>query len=161
VRHYRHTYTQYPDLPVWMAAEVMSFGALSRMYSGMLRTDQKRVAYRYGQQPAWFGSWLHHLVYVRNICAHHARLWDRNWAVKPSLPAGKVWRPPHLMGNDRLLVTLLILRALLRRCPAAASATRAWQGRVEEHLLRLPVATAASGMGLASGWMDHPVWSAP
>ncbi|MDE6380839.1 MAG: Abi family protein, partial [Muribaculaceae bacterium] len=22
-------------------------------------------------------SWLHAIVYVRNICAHHSRLWNR------------------------------------------------------------------------------------
>ena len=47
VKHFKHTYREFPDLPIWAATEIMSFGALSRMYSGMLRTDQKTVAARY------------------------------------------------------------------------------------------------------------------
>ena len=31
-------------------------------------------------------SWLHCLVYVRNICAHHARLWNRTLSISPQIP---------------------------------------------------------------------------
>jgi abortive infection bacteriophage resistance protein len=117
VQHFKATYRQFPDLPIWMAAEIMSFGLLSRMFKGMMRVDQKSVSSRYGRQPTDMASWVHHVVYVRNLCAHHSRLWDRIWSIKPDLPAGKAWQPPLLSGNNRLFVTLLILCTLLRRCP--------------------------------------------
>lgn len=40
----------------------------------MLKKAQKAVAIRYGLQSHILTSWMHHLVYVRNLCAHHSRL---------------------------------------------------------------------------------------
>jgi len=96
INYYRSTYAQFPDLPIWMAMEVTSFGALSKMYKGMLRPDQRTIARRYGLQAADLVTILHHLVYIRNLCAHPSRLWDRLWAIKPSLPKARAWQPPHV-----------------------------------------------------------------
>ncbi|MDZ7618082.1 MAG: hypothetical protein U1E05_13845, partial [Patescibacteria group bacterium] len=54
------------------------------------------------------------LVDIRNLCAHHARLWDRVWTIKPERPAGKDWQPPNLPSNSRLFATLLILRHMMK-----------------------------------------------
>ncbi len=160
VQHYRSTYLGFPDLPVWMVTEVMSFGALSLMYKGMHRQDQRAIAQRYGVQPSFLASWLHHLVYVRNVCAHHSRLWDRVWAIKPDVPPLPAWTPPALPGNDHLLVTLLILRRLLARCPATAPFDSDWKIRVEAHLKAPPTASNPNGrMGLTTNWTTHPLWA--
>ncbi len=120
VSHFKATYCGFPDLPVWAITEIMSFGALSRMCHGMLKQDQKAIAHHYGLQPRDWVSWLHHLTYVRNLCAHHARLWDRIWSIKPKLPRAQVWQAPHLPGNNRLFATLLILNVLMGCCPDVA-----------------------------------------
>lgn len=86
ITQFARSYVEFPDLPIWMAAEVMSFGSLSFMFNGMNRVDQKQISARYHLQPQTLKSWLHHLVYVRNLCAHHARLWDRVFAIKADLP---------------------------------------------------------------------------
>jgi len=36
IEHFRSTYAEYPDLPIWIAMEILSFGALSKMFHGML-----------------------------------------------------------------------------------------------------------------------------
>lgn len=160
VEHYKSTYLDFPKLPVWMVTEVMSFGSLSRMYQGMLATDQRAVAKRYGVQPRFLESWLHHLVYVRNVCAHHSRLWDRGWAIKPDLPPLEAWLPPLMPGNDHTYVSLVILRRLLGRCSAIAPFDVDWKHRVEVHLAHPPEAPNALGrMGLAPNWDSNPLWA--
>jgi abortive infection bacteriophage resistance protein len=160
VEHYKLTYAGFPNLPVWMVTEVMSFGSLSRMYEGMLAVDRQIVAQRYKVQPRFLASWLHHLVYVRNVCAHHSRLWDRVWAIKPDLPPLPAWSRPLLPGNDRLFVSLLILRRLQTRCPAIAPFDVEWKTRVEAHISNLPTASNRLGrMGLTANWTFHPLWT--
>ena len=160
VAHYAQTYLGFPDLPVWMVTEIMSFGALSRMFEGMLAHDQRLVAPRYGIQPRFLATWLHHLVYVRNLCAHHSRLWDRVWAIKPDMPPLSAWQAPLLPGNDHLFVTLLILRRLLARCPSIAPFDTQWKARVQDHLAKPPPAPNPSGrMGLPDNWTTHPLWT--
>jgi abortive infection bacteriophage resistance protein len=160
VIHFQNTYAEFPDLPIWMATEVMSFGALSKMAHGMLRQDQKVIAQRYRVQPSdVLTNWMHHLVYIRNLCAHHSRLWDRIWTIKPTLPAAFAWKPPKLPGNNRLFVTLLVLSYLLKSCSSMAAFRASWRQRVEMHLRSPPSApNAMEKMGLTVGWFGHPFW---
>lgn len=73
--------------PSWITLEVCSFGNLSWIFSLIKfgRTKQN-IADRFGLNEKVFQSWLHSFVYVRNICAHHSRLWNKNLAIKPELP---------------------------------------------------------------------------
>jgi abortive infection bacteriophage resistance protein len=160
VEHFRNNYAQFPDLPIWMAMEVMSFGALSKMFQGMIRGDQRPVARRYGVQPRDLVAIFHHLVYLRNLCAHHSRLWDRVWAIKPSLPRGTVWQPPHLPSNDRLFASLLLLYHLMKSCPAVAGLVEEWRDRLKQHLSQPPAAVnSLNKMGMPPNWENHPVWT--
>ena len=159
VSHFKATYTGFPNLPVWVVPELMSFGVLSRMFQGMLKVDRKAVAANYGVQPDVLESWLHHLSYVANLCAHHSRLWDRLWSIKPQPAYSRAWQSPLLPGNNRLFVTLLILNFLMGRCRAVAAFATSWRDRVE-HLIDQPpaVPTAANLMGLTATWKTHPLW---
>ena len=159
VDHFKATYREFPDLPIWVITELMSFGRLSWMCEGMFKGDQKAIAHQYGLQPRDWVSWLHHLAYVRNLCAHHARLWDRIWSIKPRLPRAQVWHPPHLPSNNRLFATLLILNVLMRRCPTVADYADEWRSRVEDLIDHPPaVANAFQLMGLTTNWKSHPLW---
>lgn len=160
VEHFRSTYREFPDLPIWAATEIMSFGSLSHMFGYMKKTDQRAIASRYQLQPDVARSWLHHLTYVRNVCAHHARLWDRVWTIKPRIPHGNLWSRPSLPGNERQFVTLLMLRWMLRRCAASNPFEAEWRDRVEAHLATLPNApNAAELMGLPDDWTDGDLWA--
>lgn len=81
-----NTYSnQWP--PSWMAMEVSSFGTLSLLYKCVNAGLCKRnVAAYYGLRDSVFESWIHSLVYVRNICGHHSRLWNRNLRIQPVTP---------------------------------------------------------------------------
>jgi abortive infection bacteriophage resistance protein len=159
VEHFKATYSDYPKLPVWIATEVMSFGTLSKMCRGMLGSDQRAVAARYSVQRGILLSWAHHLTVVRNHCAHHARVWDRLWSVKPVLPAGNSWRPPYLPHNQRLSVTLLILNQLLKKCPSANQFAIEWRDRVNKLLAQPPKAPSVMDkMGLTPEWASGPLW---
>ena len=159
VTHFKNNYSEFPDLPIWIVTEVMSFGGLSRMVSGMHKHDQKAIAHRYGLQPRVLQKTTHHLAYVRNLCAHHSRLWDRTWAIKPELPAGKSWKTPRLLGNNKLFCTLLLLRQIMKRIPAVTDFATSWKARIEAHVANSPsTINPLAQMGLTSDWDRNPVW---
>ena len=159
VTHFKATYAEFPDLPIWVVTELMSFGSLSQMFSGLLKIDKKAIALPYGLQPDVLGSWLHHMTYVRNLCAHHSRLWDRVWSIKPRLPYGHAWQPPFVPGNNRMLATLLILNYLMGRSPAVTGFAADWRRRVESLIDQSPtVPSSARMMGLTTTWKTHPLW---
>lgn len=157
VEHFRQHYQEFPNLPIWMATELMSFGTLSLMLKMMQRDDQKAIAARYKIQARFLESWVHHLVYIRNVCAHHARVWDRHWSIKPELPPTPKWSQPYLADNSRLYATILILLHLLRHCQASQVFFTDWTHRIQNLLHSPPQALNAQGrMGLTNQWSSHP-----
>lgn len=73
--------------PSWMMFEVSSFGILSSLYSNLISGKDKRdIAGYFGLTDNVLSSWLHSIVYLRNICAHHSRLWNREMRIQPIVP---------------------------------------------------------------------------
>ncbi|HOG73259.1 MAG TPA: Abi family protein, partial [Tenuifilaceae bacterium] len=72
-----------PMPPSWMMLEVSSFGTLSSLYNYLHPSwDKREIAKHFGLADKVFSSWLHSIVYLRNICAHHARLWNREMQIQ-------------------------------------------------------------------------------
>lgn len=73
--------------PSWMTMEITSFGSLSILYSSLKPgRDKREIAAYFGLADSVFASWLHSIVYIRNICAHHSRLWNRTLSIRPLMP---------------------------------------------------------------------------
>lgn len=159
VAHFRNTYDGFPNLPIWTVTEIMSFGGLSKMIGGLRKRDRQVLAAQYKVSARVLSSLTHHLVYVRNLCAHHCRLWDRVWSLKADLPTDANWMGINLVPNDRLFSTLMLMRQLQLRSPQIRSEATAWKRRVDG-LLKSPPAVPDPYMlmGTTSRWESHPAW---
>lgn len=85
---YRQKYSA-PELPPsWMIIELLSFGKIAKIYASLKnRNDKKMIAQKFNSSPKDFESWLHSLAVFRNLCAHHARIWNRHFSICARLPA--------------------------------------------------------------------------
>jgi len=145
-------------IPIWVACEVWDFGTLSNLYGGLKEADQDAVSNKYGMANGrTFATWLRSLNYLRNVCAHHSRLWNRNMAVQPKKPgAGEVpvfstaWDDNHVQARAFLL--LCIAQHMLTRINPSSS----WWLRVKAHLHTFPDLGSMGlnlwGMGVMDGW---------
>lgn len=71
--------TQFDELPIWSAVEAWSFGTLSKAIErGANGSLAEAVAASLGVAHAGFANRLRALVYLRNRCAHHSRLWNHS-----------------------------------------------------------------------------------
>lgn len=161
IRHYAEKYEGFPTLPIWMLTEVMSLGALSFGYNGLLNDrkkgveDKKAVSQHFNVHHKKLGDWLHILTYIRNICAHHSRLWNRELAIRPDKNNAREWRPPLTPRNDRVFYILLMLRHLLR----ATGNGDDWAVEVNQLLEQISDNTRwRAAMGLPEDWREHPIW---
>lgn len=76
-----------PFPPSWMMLEISSFGNLSALYGNLLPCrDKREIAKYFALHDKTLTSWLHSIVYLRNICAHHTRLWNRELRIQPLIP---------------------------------------------------------------------------
>lgn len=116
IKHYTDCYDKPFNPPSWMCFELLTIGELSNLYKGLKHNDdKKRIANFFKLHPTVFQSWLHSLTYVRNICAHHARLWNKDLAVEPTL-LKKVktnWINPRFNNNKRTFYFICTLKYLL------------------------------------------------
>ncbi|OYU83289.1 MAG: CAAX protease [Flavobacterium sp. BFFFF2] len=84
IKHYKNTYHKPINPPSWMCLEVLTLGQLSKLFNGLKENgDKQLIAAEFGLHYTVFKSWLHTLTYVRNICGHHGRLWNREIAIAP------------------------------------------------------------------------------
>ena len=163
VSHHREKYGG--ELPIWAAVELWSFGALSRFYAMMNGADQRAVAARFGvENERLAANWLRGMTFVRNVSAHHGRLWNRGSVGRLSprglgkTPAG--FDPPLLprgRSSDRLCAVLCATIFLVRQiCPRSG-----WPSRLRDLLRRdFPDAPDRSlrEMGFPPKWEESAFW---
>jgi abortive infection bacteriophage resistance protein len=107
-----------PDVPpAWKTLEVISFGTLSKMYFNFKDTSVKKdVARSLGlPQHLILESWIASLAALRNCCAHHARIWNRNYPVTPNIPKklSGDWIVNRNFQSNKLYVQLCTIAYLL------------------------------------------------
>lgn len=155
IAHYEGKYSGFPVLPIWMTAEVISLGSLSFAYKGLKSEDKKAIYGQLGLRDNRLGDWLHQLTYVRNVCAHHSRLWNRELSIHPRAVRDPVWKPPVTPRNDSVFFVLLVLRYLLRTMANGDQWREQAAGLIE------PIAREErwrSAMGMPDSWREHPIW---
>lgn len=133
INHYKNTYSKPVNPPSWMCLEVLTLGQLSKLYNGLKEnTDKQLLASQFGLHHTVFKSWLHTLTYVRNICGHHGRLWNREIAIEPfwlERPQ-KPWLNVAFKGvTNRSFYTLCIIKYLLKTANASH--------HIKDHLIEL------------------------
>lgn len=83
-RHYRNTYNSPAMPPVWMFKEFLTFGATAKLYSHLANDVRDEIAKAFGVgSVAVFDNWVLCFVDLRNICAHHDRLFNRRFQKQP------------------------------------------------------------------------------
>ena len=153
--HQRNTYDEILP-PIWASVEVMSLGQISRWFSNLRHAaDRNAIAEPYGIDEVLLASFLHHISVVRNICAHHARFWDRELPFRAHLPRK---HPEALVasldhaGESSAYNTLTLLAWLIGRI----SPGQTWVQRVDEHVAQHP--PAADVMGFPKDFSQRLIW---
>ena len=148
--------------PIWIAVELWDFGTLSHFFAGMTDPDKNAIASRYSSPPGHiFETWLRCLNDIRNLCAHHSRLWNRPLVNQPSWPTiGAMPRLNHLSGHahgrSRLYAALLLMREILATMHPSSS----WPSRLKDLVNSLPQNTVLTldSAGFPPGWEAEVAW---
>lgn len=157
IEHFKEKYLDFPKLPIWMAIEVMSFGSVSKLYKGLRNHDKQKISSNYDLHPKTLISWLHFLTYIRNICAHHSRLWNKELTIKPRLDEFERFLPfDSIPKNNRSFIVLIILKYLLNKTGNGTEWTMQCEKLIEPILMKY--SWAYDSMDIPKNWYDHPLW---
>jgi len=139
-----------------MVLEVTTFGTLSRLYKNLKSSKEKQeIANFFGLLDKVFESWLHSLVYVRNICAHYARLWNKEMRISPRRPGTckNQWLENELVPNNRMYFILSMLLYLLN----IINPNHSFKRKLNDLFLKYPDINKAA-MGFSANWQNEPLW---
>ena len=95
-KHFHNKYGDHHDLPpYWILVNVMDFGMVVALYKGSPVLVRKQIAHNLGINTTVLDSWLLTVNTVRNICAHHGRLWNRTIGNPPKIPRSPKLHDPY------------------------------------------------------------------
>ncbi|WP_296972427.1 Abi family protein, partial [uncultured Corynebacterium sp.] len=134
--------------PIWVAVEALSFGTLSKAIS--FRNDHNQVYAKtcsiLGVKKQYLARQLRSFTFVRNKCAHSARLWNSFVLDQPSVSSATKRRAEKVLGQNygenSLLAVIVALDNFL-------FLTNSWDGFLDEYI-ELVKRTPAFHQGIAN-----------
>jgi len=149
--------------PAWKTLEHTSFGSLSKLYGNLKHTVKSKdlIAVEYGAvNHTYLPSWLQSIAQIRNYCAHHARLWNRNLpgTVKllPKPPHDWIEEVPKPHEFQKLYVHLCIMKYLLNIVAPGNHMTPKLNSLFEKYPNVDP-----NALGMRQSWQEEALWRNP
>lgn len=166
-----HHFANYQgQIPIWVLTEVLDFADISKVYKGMNSTDRDDIARDLGVRQVYrrnsprpgeiLANFLEHITVVRNICAHHSRLWNR---ILTPVGTSRLAAMDSFQGlakdqDQSVFASLCIAGHLLQ----AISPGSTWVPSVAELVTTrfTPIAMRSEReMGFPTGWQSLPLWA--
>jgi len=145
-----------PLPPSWMMLEITSFGTMSFLYSNLKGGRTKRaVANYFGLNDKTFVSWMHSIVYLRNVCAHHSRLWNRTMSIQPIKPqsTSKRWLEDDSVSNKKVYYILSMILFLMQTINPKNTIVSRFKALLDEYKC-----IDVRAMGFPESWEDEHLW---
>lgn len=165
ITNYKNKYKEEMP-PSWIALEVCSFGSLSYIYSNLKGGRTKRnISQKFGLRDDVFVTWLHTLVYIRNTCAHHSRLWNKSLKIKATVPEQtsldwivnfynvdtRTQNRVHI--KKRTYFVLCMLNYLLQ----SVNPNNSFKEKLDDLFNQYPLVDRKA-LGYTDNWASEPLW---
>lgn len=154
IDHFRNTYSD-PYPPAWMLAEILPLGVLTRIYDNIKSNQiRKKIAQEFSLGIPVFNSWMTIITVARNNCGHHARVWNRTFALQ-MLTQRRMTQPwmTLTVNQKKAYFSLCIIKYFLN----IISPNNDMKAKVNALLLEYPMIDIAA-MGFPHGWENEPLW---
>lgn len=157
--HYEEKYDPLLYPPAWMIFETATFGVVSKFYSNIdsVVPEKAKIAEFFGFSKSSVKilvSWIHHLNTVRNICAHHSRLYSRVNIIKPVFPKkiNGAW-VSSWPKDDRIYASVCIIKKLLDICAPELD----FVGQLKP-IINMARKEQLPSMGFPENWESEPLF---
>jgi abortive infection bacteriophage resistance protein len=147
--------------PCIKTLEIATFGSLSRLYGNLkpaVKSKDTIAAELNTVNHTYLHSWLQSISQIRNACAHHARLWNKNLAIKPNLlprpPAPWIANVPPPAEHHKLYIHACCMKYLLD----VVSPGHHYKEKLTALFEKYPTVDLTA-MGFTPQWQQEPLWS--
>lgn len=161
-KHFKK-YTNKKLPPAWKTVEHTSIGNLSKMYRNLNNNLKSKdsIAQEFGAvNHTYLPSWLQSIAQIRNFCAHHSRLWNRNLPgtvkllPKPPNPwITDIDNVPKQHEFSKLYVHMCLMKYLLNTIQPNNQFTT----RLNDLFVKYPNVDP-NALGMKPNWQKEPLW---
>lgn len=147
-------YDRYEEeyLPVWAMVEIISFNTLSKLFANLKEPIRAKIVKGLDIKPFVFQRWLHTLTYVRNICAHHSRLWNKMLAIEPMIPKNQ--KLFQNINNQKIFFVLTMILFILEKIDVEEFDFK----KDLKNLLNKYSIVDIKSMGFNDSWRELEIW---
>lgn len=158
LKSFKRKYTSETIPPSNMAMEILTMGKLSRLYKGLSNNEEKTsIVNDFGLPSVILSSWLVYLNNVRNICAHHGRLWNRGiTADRPTIPKRRKYQFNGEIPND-FNRSLYGVVAMIDKLLIKINSSNRFTEKIIHLIEQYPNINTVF-MGFPENWKDEPAW---
>jgi abortive infection bacteriophage resistance protein len=150
IDHYFNAYDE-PDMPPsWMAFEALPFGTVSHLISKLTVPNRNKIASHLNLPEPILKSWCHSLSYLRNLCAHHCRIWNRTFTITPYVSNQY---KADLTPNNRAYAQAVTLQVMIKRLYPASR----WGDQLKRLFTDHPEMDAVR-LGFPNDWLTRSLW---
>lgn len=161
LEHYLTTYGAPKLPPSWLMVETLTIGSLDHLIRNLSRrSDKSAIASTIGINASLLDSWLRTYVRVRNICAHHGRLWNVGLGVYPAIPSSSAiaWLDDGSVITQRRAKQLYPVLISLQSVLDTISPRSSWSQRLSDLLAEHPN-VPLRGLGMPDDWRRDVFWA--
>lgn len=160
IKDHRYRYPN-QNADAWKILEVASMGTLSKLYKNLNHQlpEKAMIAKEMGLNlHNELSSWLEAITYVRNMVAHHSRIWSRNMVKRPienlNNPKGKWFSNPLTQVQTKR--PFLIISCMVYLCNEVTPG----------HQIKTKILDLISSnpnipiykLGFLNDWKNEPLW---
>jgi abortive infection bacteriophage resistance protein len=144
--------------PSTMAMEILTLGKLSKLYSGLKNNIEKQnVASSFNTASHLLSSWIGYVTIIRNICAHHSRLWNRKVpAGRFLIPTREKYRFKGSVPSD-FNTTVYGIVSVMSRLLEAINPENTFIQKIHMLVDAYPQIKIGD-MGFPGDWKENPAW---
>lgn len=117
--------------------------------------SKRTIARYFGVANSVMVSWLHAITYIRNICAHHSRLWNKILGIRPIVPRRTTYPFVSIpnSSNNKVYYVLCMITYLLD----IINPSNTFREKLRDLFVEYPNIDVAA-MGFPCDWQNEPLW---
>jgi abortive infection bacteriophage resistance protein len=156
ITHYKNKYTNPTEPPCWMSLEVSSMGLLSKLFQNLKKCPEKLAILKFFKLAdiKVLENWILCFSTLRNICAHHGRVWNRR-LVPIKIPTQA--KSPFLINKNiyvnKIYATLSCIEYSLKIISPTSTLVKPLK-----QLINTCSVAQMKEMGFPEDWLDEPIW---
>jgi abortive infection bacteriophage resistance protein len=140
-----------------MSLEVSSFGLLSLLFRNLkLGPEKKAVTKYYGLNDVGIlENWMHSFSNIRNVCAHHSRLWNRRLTAHIKLPTHTAY--PFITNKTLYPYKIYPALCCIKYVLDIISPGNTFKDKLNKLMANCPLAQEKE-MGFPINWKEELYW---